>query len=257
MSNDHPLVKIVLVETSHPGNIGSAARAMKTMGFTELVLVAPVNSPDAVATSMAAGADDVLFHAKTVMTLAEALADCHLVVGSTARPRGFSVPEYAPQEGIAKVVEGVQTGLKTALVFGRERTGLTNAEIDFCHHLIRIPSHAEYSSLNLSQAVQVLSYEYRMQWLATLPEQSLHQLTATATQQESAKAIERPATSAELDSLYAHWQQCFTESGFLQDDNHERLMRFIKVMMNRSHPSLQEVNILRGMLSSVCRYQAE
>lgn len=242
-------VKIVLVGTSHPGNIGSAARAMKTMLLDELVLVAPQEAPNAQATAMAAGADDVLYRAQTVATLAEGIADCQWVVGATARPRGMTIAEDDPREGIAEVVEQAQQGHKIALVFGRERTGLTNSEVDHCNRLIRIPSNPDYSSLNLAQAVQVLCYELRMQ-----------QLALAGDAQDNALEKERhsdhlPASQAQLASLYDHWYEVFIDKGFLNDQNATRLMRLVRVMMTRSQPTLQEVNVLRGMLSSIVPYR--
>lgn len=246
-------VKIVLVGTSHPGNIGSAARAMKTMLLDELVLVAPVEAPNAQATAMAAGADDVLYRAQTVATLAEAIADCQWVIGATARPRGMTMPEDGPRDGIAQAMSQVEQGRKIALIFGRERTGLTNAEVEHCNRLIRIPSNPDYSSLNLSQAVQVLCYELRMQQLDQLDQQADRQDMTPAKSEQHSDHL--PANQAQLASLFDHWYEVFLDQGFLNDDNAVRLMRFVRVMMTRSQPTLQEVNVLRGMLSSIAPYR--
>src|SRR5690606_38535701 len=160
-------LRIVLVGTQHPGNIGSAARAIKTMGLRELVLVAPERFPHADAAAMAAGAGDVLDAARRVPTLAEAVADCRLVLGCTARSRRIALEELLPREAAARAVAtaAAPAGTPAALVFGRERTGLDNHELQLCHAAVTIPADPDYSSLNLAAAVQVLCYEVRLAML--------------------------------------------------------------------------------------------
>jgi tRNA (cytidine32/uridine32-2'-O)-methyltransferase len=159
-------IRIVLVETSHTGNMGSVARAMKTMGLTNLWLVNPLVKPDSQAIALAAGASDVIGNAQIVDTLDEALAGCSLVVGTSARSRTLPWPMLDPREcGLKSVAEAEQAPV--ALVFGRERVGLTNDELQKCHYHVAIAANPEYSSLNLAMAVQVISYEVRMAWLAT------------------------------------------------------------------------------------------
>ncbi len=154
-------VRIVLVETSHPGNIGASARAMKTMGFDDLVLVAPKDFPSAEATARASGADDLLARARLVDSLDEAIADCDFVVGASARLRSLPWPTVDPRT-CARVVYDQEAGNNVALVLGPEQSGLTNEELARCHQLVQIPANPDYSSLNLAMAVQVLCYELRM-----------------------------------------------------------------------------------------------
>ena len=155
-------LRIVLVGTQHPGNIGSAARAMKTMGLARLVLVAPEKAPDRDTQAMAAGADDLVAAAPVFPTLAEAVADCRLVLGCTARSRRVQLEELAPRAAAARAVAMAAAGEEVALVFGRERTGLDNNELQLCHAAVHIPSDPAFSSLNLAAAVQVLAYELRI-----------------------------------------------------------------------------------------------
>src|SRR5207342_3420522 len=154
-------IRVVLVGTQHPGNIGSAARAMKTMGLSRLVLVAPEKAPDRDTEAMAAGADDLVAAAPVHATLAEAVADCALVLGCTARSRRVQLEQLDPREAALRALEFAGQG-PVALVFGRERTGLDNNELQLCHAAVHIPSDPTFSSLNLAAAVQVLSYEVRM-----------------------------------------------------------------------------------------------
>ncbi|HZP66650.1 MAG TPA: RNA methyltransferase, partial [Rudaea sp.] len=160
----------VLTRPSHPGNIGAAARAIRTMGFSRLVLVAPQRYPHADVNAMAAGADDVLAGVVVVPTLVEAIADCTLVLGCTARQRAVPLPELSPREAAARVLAA--SG-KVAVVFGNERTGLENDELMSCHAAVHIASAADFPSLNLAQAVQVLAYELRMAALGTGSQPSL------------------------------------------------------------------------------------
>src|SRR4249919_3931266 len=161
-------LRIVLVGTQHPGNIGSAARAMKTMGLHRLVLVAPEKYPHAEAFALAAGANDVLEAAEIHPTLESALAGCHLVIATSARRRTVPMPEFTPPEAAKRLIDDAGQG-EVALVFGRERTGLENEELQLCHASVCIPANPDYSSLNLAAAVQVLAYELRVAVLAAQP----------------------------------------------------------------------------------------
>lgn len=231
-------IRIVLVNTSHTGNIGSAARAMKTMGIHELVLVSPVEAIDGQAVSMAAGATDILANARTVTTLAEAVADCQLVIGSSARSRTLEWPMLDPREAGAKAIaESAQH--KVAFVFGRERTGLTNDELQQCHFHVCIPANPEYSSLNLAMAVQTLCYETRMSWLAG---------------HEVAVSDEVYPQQQELDRFYDHLQQTLLNIGFLRADHPGQVMSKLRRLYNRSRPDSQELNILRGILTAVEKF---
>ncbi len=232
-----PAIRIVLVATTHPGNIGSSARAMKTMGLTNLVLVAPRHYPSAEATARASGADDVLERAQVVDTLDQALHGCVRVVGTSARPRGLSSPELAPRQA-AQVLLATASQAPVALVFGRESSGLSNDELDRCHYTVQIPANPQFSSLNLAAAVQLLSYELRQQALAGLP---------TA----SERPAPPPAPAEDVERFYQHLQTVLIALGFLNPVNPRHLMRRLRHLFNRAQPTATEINILRGMLSAV------
>lgn len=228
-------IKIVLVNTSHTGNIGSAARAMKTMGLSNLCLVDPVQAPDGKASALAAGAGDVLGNATIVDTLEEAVADCGLVVGTSARSRTHSWPMLAPRECGEKMIKEVAK-YPVALVFGRENNGLTNEELQQCHYHVCIPANPEYSSLNLAMAVQTLSYEVRMAWLA---KQSIE-----------SEATDYPLNQ-DLERFYAHLESTLQGTDFIIPNHPGMVMTKLRRLFNRARPEAQELNILRGILSSI------
>lgn len=233
-------IRIVLVATTHPGNIGATARAMKTMGLSDLRLVAPKCFPDEAATARASGADDILNNAVVCDTLEDALADAVLVCGASARLRSLPLPVLPPRESAEKAVVTAQHS-PVACVFGRESSGLNNDELERCHHLLNIPANPDYSSLNLAAAVQVMAYELRTAALA-----------AAATQQDQVPAT--PLASAEdMARFYAHLEQTMLDTGFLNPDNPRQLMRRLRRLFNRAQPDQNEVNILRGILSSFKR----
>lgn len=233
-------VRIVLVNTSHPGNIGGVARAMKNMGLQSLYLVEPKHFPSADATSRASGADDLLAQATVCETLDEALAGCSLVVGASARLRSIAWPQLDPRQCAVRVVEEVSSG-PIALVFGREHSGLTNAELDRCHYLVNIPTNPEYPSLNLAAAVQVVSYELRMaQQADVIPEAS-----AVAVSEE------RLASADDVERFYQHLESVMVEVGFLDPEQPKHLMRRLRRLYNRARLEKQELNILRGILTAV------
>jgi TrmH family RNA methyltransferase len=230
-------VRIVLVEPTHPGNIGATARAMKNMSLQRLVLVNPLRFPHAEATARAAGADDILYRARIVDGFDDALDGCRIIVGASARRRGLSAPELDPRECAVQVAR-YSASSEVALVFGRESSGLTNDETDRCNLLVHIPTNPEHGSLNLAAAVLVIAYELRM-----------HGLTVT---RENAPADEHaPAPAEEMARFYAHLEQVLLETGFLNPANPRHLMRRLRRLFNRARPDQNEVNILRGMLSSV------
>ncbi|WAG14085.1 tRNA (cytosine(32)/uridine(32)-2'-O)-methyltransferase TrmJ [Aeromonas hydrophila] len=230
-------IRIVLVNTSHTGNMGSAARAMKTMGLSQMVLVDPQAQPDDNAYALAAGASDLLANARIVSTLDEAIADCGLVIGSSARTRTLSWPMLDPREAGEKLVtEGMQHPV--ALVFGRERTGLTNDELQKCHYHVAIAANPEYSSLNLAMAVQTLCYEVRMHWLQQ------EQVG------ESDMAVDYPSAE-QLEGFYQHLEQTLLKTGFIADDHPGQVMSKLRRLFNRARPEAVELNILRGILTSV------
>jgi len=228
-------IRIVLVETSHPGNIGATARAMKTMCLEDLVLVNPAEFPHADAAARASGAVDILERARVTATLDEALAGCVLVAGSSARRRGIGPPELSPQE-CAMRLAATAARQDVALVFGRERIGLTNEELGRCHMLVSIPANPEYASLNLAAAVQVLCYELML---------------ARAAAPAAAENETPLATADEMERLYEHLETAALETGFLDPANPKHLMRRLRRLFNRAQPDQNEVNILRGLLSAL------
>ncbi len=229
-------IRIVLVKTSHPGNIGAAARAMKTMALSELWLVEPKFFPHADATALASGAEDVLERAQVVTHLAQAVAGCGWVVGTTARVRS---QYYWPSFGVREVAQKLrQTAQQTpvAVVFGTERTGLTNEELELCNALLHIPANPQYESLNLSQAVQVVAYEIYAAGAAALP----------PTVRESPLA-----TAAELELLYAHLDEVLEAVGFTDRRGGVHLLKRFKRIFARAELDHLETNILRGLLAGV------
>ncbi len=228
-------IRIVLVNTSHTGNIGSTARAMKTMGLSNLYLVDPVSAPDGHASALAAGAGDVLANAKTVSTLQEAVADCGLVVGTSARSRTHSWPMLEPRSCGRKLIEEVPD-YPVALVFGRENNGLTNEELQQCHFHVCIPANPEYSSLNLAAAVQTLCYEVRMAWL----------------EKESFPPTENDyPLNDDLERFYTHLESTLSGTGFIVKNHPGMVMTKLRRLFNRARPESAELNILRGILSSI------
>lgn len=225
-------IRIVLVGPQHPGNIGAAARAMKVMGLSRLVLVAPEQFPHADATARAAGADDLLASAEVHDTLAGAIADCQLVIGTSARERRLPWPVVDPRQAADKVLTNA---CPAALVFGRERSGMTNDELDRCHAHLRVPCNPDYASLNLAAAVQLVCYELRM----------------TARTAEPQPLSEPLATAGELEGLYGHVREVSQASGFLNPDEPGVLMRRVRRLLTRAEPFASEVRILRGLLKSV------
>jgi tRNA (cytidine32/uridine32-2'-O)-methyltransferase len=231
-------IRVVLVATSHPGNIGAVARAMKTMRLHRLYLVRPKIFPSADATARATGADDVLYDAVVCDDLASAIAGCTLVVGASARSRSIEWPELGARALGSRVVE-VARSAEVALVFGRENSGLSNAELDRCQVLARIPTNPAYRSLNLASAVQVLAYEVQLACLA-LGEHA----------DEAGAPVQRLATCDELEGLYGHLQTALAEIGYFNQDKPRKLMRRLRRMFNRMQPDHAELNILRGILTA-------
>ena len=232
-------IRVVLVETSHPGNIGAVARAMKNMGLSQLVLVRPRSFPDPEATARASGGADVLADARVVQDLAAAIADCGLVVATTARERDPNIRVLDVRDAAVRAVEEAARG-PVALLFGNERTGLTNDELASAHLLLRIPANPQYSSLNLAMAVQLITYEvYR----------------ARGAVHRSADAVPEAvplATGAEMERLYTHLAQVLEEIGFRDRTASGRnLMDRIRRFLNRAEPDQNEANIVRGILTAV------
>jgi len=237
-------IRVVLVNTSHPGNIGGAARAMKNMGLSRLVLVDPLDFPSHEANARASGADDVLASAQVVATLEEALVGTTVVLGTSARDRRIPWPLLDPRECGAKSIEEAARGGEIALVFGREHAGLTNEELQRCHFHVHIPSNPDFSSLNLGAAVQVLAYEVRMAWLAAEGQASKTEKVEVA----SVKSAEL-ATSDEMERFYDHLEQSLVDIGFLDPQSPRHLMARLRRLYGRSSVNRAEMNILRGILT--------
>jgi tRNA/rRNA methyltransferase len=233
-------LRFVLVETSRPGNIGSAARAMKTMGFSELVLVNPRDPNalhDAEAVALSSGASDVLAGARIVATLDEALEGCNLSVALSARLREFSPPVFEPRPLAERLA--ADDGLRAALVFGNERFGLSNEQVVKCSALVSIPANPAYSSLNLSQAVQVLAYECRMAALG-------------GTREPSGIGFRGELAGADqVEGMFRHLEQALVEIEFLDPDNPKKLMPRLRRMFSRTQLETEEVNILRGIATQL------
>jgi TrmH family RNA methyltransferase len=233
-------IRIVLSGTTHPGNIGAAARAMKTMGLGRLVLVAPKLFPCAEATARASGADDILANALVYDTLRDAVSDCVMVYGTSARLRTLSAPLVEPEQAAAGLLEYAGRSADVAIVFGRERTGLTNEELDLCHKMVVIPSNPDFSSLNLAAAVQIICYELCKQV------QSGKVISPVGDPEWSA-----PVSAEALDHFYTHLDEVMIQTGFLDPLKPRRLMRRLKQLFNRTNMDQNEYNILRGILTSV------
>lgn len=237
-------IRVVLVNTSHAGNIGGAARAMKNMGLSRLVLVDPEDFPSPNAVARASGATDILDSARVVATLEEALAGCSLVLGTSARDRRIPWPLLDPRECASVSVEQSAGGGEVALVFGREYAGLTNEELQRCQYHVHIPSDPQFSSLNLAAAVQVLTYEVRMAWLA-----AEGRPTKVEKLETTAMLDAQPATVDELENYFGHLEQTLVDIGFLDPAKPRHLMPRLRRLYGRSGISKLEMNILRGILT--------
>lgn len=235
-------IRIVLVHTQHPGNIGSTARALKTMGFRQMTLVAPLRFPHPEAVALAAGADDLLDGAVIAPDLATAVAGCRWVLGSTATQRAVPMPELTPREAAAQLVAASAEG-DVALVFGPERTGLENRELQLCHASVCIPTDADFSSLNLAQAVQVLAYELRLAALAAAGQDALPE----------PERDEPPATHDELERYFAHLDRALHAIDFHKGRSGVTVMRRLRRLLLRAKPDARELRVLHGILADAER----
>ncbi|GGJ92516.1 tRNA (cytosine(32)/uridine(32)-2'-O)-methyltransferase TrmJ [Pseudomonas matsuisoli] len=240
--------RVVLVNTSHPGNIGGAARAMKNMGLSRLVLVEPEDFPSSEANARASGATDILDQALVVDTLEEALTGCSLVFGTSARDRRIPWPLLDPRESANVGLEQAAVGGEVALVFGREYAGLTNEELQRCHYHVHIPSDPSFGSLNLAAAVQVLTYEVRMAWLA-----AQGQPTKMSKLETTAMLNAELCTVEEMELFYEHLEQALIEIKFLDPQKPRHLMARLRRLYGRSAVTRLEMNILRGILTETVK----
>lgn len=225
----------MLIETSHPGNIGAVARAMKNMSLRHLVLVRPKVFPSPEAEARASGAEDVLATAAVVEDLESAIAECPLVIGASGRKRGDIWAPVDPR-AMAEMALGQAQTAPVALVFGRERTGLTSEELDRCSHLVQIPSNPAHPSLNIAMAVQVLAYELYVAHLSKTP--------------CPAEGESEPASAAQMEGLFEHLEQALHDIGFLQPGREGKILQRLRRLFHRARPDEREVNILRGILSA-------
>ncbi|MFQ5659754.1 MAG: RNA methyltransferase [Gammaproteobacteria bacterium] len=231
-------IRIILVATTHPGNIGATARAMKTMGVEQLALVAPKVFPGAEATARAAGADDILVSASVYDSLQDAVTDCKLVLAASARIRSVSWPILNPEQAVEQIIQHARQGEKVAVVFGRESSGLSNDELELCNAMIRIPANPGFSSLNLASAVQIICYELRRTLLNS--EINIEKTDVSAPL----------ASSEQMRQLYEHLQQCITDMGYYDPAKPRLLMRRLKRLLNRAQLDINEYNIIRGILAA-------
>lgn len=243
MEPDFSNIHIIMVGTTHPGNIGGVARAMKNMGLSRLSLVAPeAPFPHAKARARASGAVNVLDGTQIFATLEEAIADCSLVIGASARMRTLPWPVVDPRECASRVVN-VPAETEVAIVLGRENSGLTNEELELCQLLVTIPTNPDFSSLNIAAAAQVLCYEIR--------------LAASLDKVQEDEPDSPLATSAERDGLFTHFEEALTEIEFLKPDNPGQLMRRLRRLFTRTGLERLEVNILRGIMSAAQKAKSD
>ncbi len=229
-------IRFVLVETTHTGNMGAVARAMKTMGLSRLELVRPKQRPDAEALARASGADDLLERAGVHEDLTGALTGCRMVIGASARLRTIEWPVLSPADAARRLIDEAASG-DVALLLGRESSGLTNAELSRCQYLVHIPTNPEFRSLNVASAAQVLAYEVRRTWLEP----------AGARSDETPRDL---ATAEELDGLHAHLAEAIRDLGFSDPAQSKKLLMRLRRLFNRARLDRVELNILRGILSA-------
>ncbi len=227
-------IRVVLIQPTHPGNIGATARVMANMGLSQLVLVDPVDFPSPIASARAAGADAVLDNARVVKDLDQAIADCTLVIGTTARSRSIQWPEKSPAEAAKAQLAGRHQ--RVAYLFGRESSGMTNQELERCHFLIRIPVEESFSSLNLASAVTVILYEIRKHVSESVP--------------SAETGVDKLATAEEMRGFFEHLER-FVEKIEFSDGRSSKLHRKMARLFNRVHMYAQEVRMMRGLFKSV------
>jgi tRNA (cytidine32/uridine32-2'-O)-methyltransferase len=244
-----PGLRIVLIETSHPGNIGASARAMKNMGVTSLYLVNPIDFPSNKAKYRAVSAADVVENAIVVGDMDAAVADCELIIGTSARDRRIPWPLLDPKTCADKVVAEQRRGRKVAIVFGRESRGLKNEELQKCHFHVNIPTGKSYNSLNLAMAVQVICYE--------ILQSSLQPEAGSEPQEDHAGSTATEnwdiefATAKDMEHLFEHLEQTLVQVNFHDPENPRQLMTRLRRLLNRIRPDQMEVNILRGFLTAI------
>ncbi|HET9835646.1 MAG TPA: RNA methyltransferase [Rhodanobacteraceae bacterium] len=239
-------LRFVLARTSHPGNIGSAARAIRTMGFDRLLLVAPHRYPDPKVEAMAAGADDVLAQLIVCEDVPGAIADCTRVYGLSARRRGIALPELAPREAAVRIATELKSDTQVALLFGNERSGLDNDELARCHAMVRIPSVEDFSSLNLAQAVQVMAYEVRMAMLEG----------GSSAGADQPEPRDPPASAADMEEFFAHLFRTLHAIDFHKGRSAVTIEQRLRRLYQRAQPDARELRVLHGILADAERMAA-
>lgn len=250
-------IRIVMVSPSHAGNVGSAARAMKTMGLRNLWLVDPLDFPNGKETAMAAAATDLLSRAHIVETLDEALADCVLVLGASARQRRIPWPHVDAEKGAGLALAQAVTG-PVAILFGREKSGLSNEELQRCHAHLEIPANPAYPVLNVASAIQVVCYELRRQQLQAQENQSSKEQSPKELQHDSVPLMpvelvrwdDVPASADKLEKFFIHCEETLLEIGFFEADTPKKLMARVRRLFMRARPDERELRMLRGILAS-------
>lgn len=232
-------INVILSHTTHPGNIGATARAMKVMGLSKLRLVNPKHFPSAEATERASKASDLLSNAEVFNSTEESIADCRLIVGASVRTRSLSTRLVTPRE-LTEIIGTNPENIPVALLFGTENSGLTNEELHLCHYQVYIPTNSEYSSLNLSQAVQLIAYEMRLAFskMQQLPEQRVID-------------NERVISRNQLDGFLNHLKDVMTDVGYLNVAHQKQIDNRLNRLFSRADMTESEFKILRGFLSSV------
>ena len=240
-------IRIVMIQTSHTGNIGAAARAMKVMGLSELYLVKPKSAPDEQSIAMSSNATDILENATIVESLSEAISTCQLVVGTSARHErtlSWNIQDSRSCGELIAQHASSTPNAKVAILFGRESSGLTNEELAVCQHLVHIPTNPDYSSLNIASAVQILSYECRLAAINL-------QQSQVDTNEKAIDSDEEWVSADDLDSYFRHLKQVMVDVNFLDPENPRYLMPRLRRLYSRSGINRSEMNILRGMLASI------
>ncbi len=247
-------ISIVLVEPTHPGNIGAVARAMKTMGLSKLCLINPKKFPHYEATKRAASADDVLDNALVFDQLEMAIEDCTLVFGTSVRDREVTWPTLDPRQTAEKIAEHLmqstandQTAHQVAVLFGRESSGLTNAELDLCQQQIRIPANPEYSSLNLASAVQIIAYELNM----ISQTQTINRTQSSAEQLTGNQLRQAIASRQQQEGHLQHLLTIIEQLDFVRNESSTTLMRKLTRLYNKAELTIEEIQILRGLLTAI------
>lgn len=235
-------INMVLIGTTHPGNIGAAARAIKVMGLNRLSLVSPESYPSPEARARASGADDLLSEAKVYSELGEAIHDSQIVFGTSSRSRGMKIPMLDMRHAAAKMIAATDQGLQVAMLFGKERYGLTNDEMQRCHYLVKYPANPEYPSLNLAAAVQLAAYELRMQCMDS------EQVMDNGLKNNSSVNL---CNADQMQSYYQHLFSTMESLEFLNSDNYASMTEKFRMMFNRMAIERHEMDMLRGFLSAI------